>query len=85
MFDLNPEAVIEARKAFKDLILPNISTEQSLENLSELSTFEEKLTEFEEQLAHLDSKTLTKLTEIASTVDNLLDFEKILAEMLAKS
>ena len=84
MFDLNPEEVLEARKAFKHLILPNIPTEQPLQDLSQLSMFEEKLLEFEEQLAHLDSKTLAKLTEIASSIDNLPDFERILAEMLSE-
>ena len=83
MFDLNPEEVLEARKAFKHLILPNISTDQPLEDLSELNVFEKKLLEFEEQLAHLDSKTLAKLTEIAASVDNLPDFEKILDELLS--
>ena len=85
MFDLNPEEVTEARRAFKHLILPHISTEQPLSDLSELSIFEEKLIEFEEQLAHLDSTALTKLMEIATTVDNLQDFEKILAEMLSEN
>ncbi len=117
MLELTPEQMVEASQAYKKYILPLLSLEERLADVSEeelsqiplIHHIEEKVRQqgerkatleglhqiltirfevgvenFDEFLKQLDLKSLKQLNEVALTVQTLVEFKNVLADMVLK-